>query len=109
RALARLLVGAPDVYRGRSGGVARRMNEKDFKPGAPAYGRERPGQRAADARRIAHLAGHRDGNVVVYSGYAPFKGAGVEAPRWSWSFSFNGTTAADGPSSTVLVEPFEAT
>jgi hypothetical protein len=108
-AVAAIFVVASDLYTRRYRVAARRMNSKDFNPDAPAYGRERPGQRAADARRIAHLAGHRDGNIVVYSGYAPFKGSGVEAPRWSWSFAVNVTTPADGPSSTGLVEPFEAT
>lgn len=108
-AVAAVFVVGSDLYTRRYRVAARRMNSKDFKPGAPAYGRERPGQRAADARRIAHLAGHRDGNIVVYSGYAPFKGSGVEMPRWSWSFAINVTEAADGPSTTGQVEPFEAT
>src|SRR2546423_250196 len=108
-AVAAIFVVASDIYTRRYRVAARRMNSKDFKPGAPAYGRERPGQRATDARRIAHLAGHRDGNIVVYSGYAPFKGSGVEAPRWSWSFAVNVTEATDGPSTTGPVEPVEAT
>jgi hypothetical protein len=108
-AVAAVFVVASDIYTRRYRVVARRMNSKDFKPGAPAYGRERPGQRAADARRIAHLAGHRDGNVVVYSGYAPFKGSGVEMPKWSWSFAVNVAEAADAPSDTGSVELVEAT
>ncbi len=108
-AIAAVFVVASDIYTRRYRVVARRMNSKDFKVDAPAYGRERPGQRAADARRIAHLAGHRDGNIVVYSGYSPFKGSGVEAPKWSWSFAFNVTEAADGPSDAGPVGPFEAT
>jgi hypothetical protein len=108
-AIAAVFVVASDIYTRRYRVVARRMNSKDFKADAPAYGRERPGQRAADARRIAHLAGHRDGNIVVYSGYAPFKGSGVEAPKWSWSFALNVTQAADGPSDAGPAEPFEAT
>lgn len=108
-AIAAVFVVASDLYTRRYRVVARRMNSKDFEADAPAYGRERPGQRAADARRIAHLAGHRDGNIVVYSGYSPFRGSGVEAPKWSWSFSIDVTKAADGPGEPGPVEPFEVT
>jgi hypothetical protein len=108
-AIAAVSVVAADLYTRRYRVVARRMNSKDFVADAPAYGRERPGERAADARRIAHLAGHRDGNIVVYSGYAPFKGSGVEAPKWSWSFALNVAENADGLSDARPVEAFEAT
>ncbi|HEY2668705.1 MAG TPA: hypothetical protein VGK51_17880, partial [Actinomycetota bacterium] len=108
-AIAAVFVVTSDLYTRRYRVAARRMNSKDFRPGAPAYGRERPAQRAADERRIAHLAGHRDGNIVVYSGYAPFKGSGVEAAKWSWSVAVNAAEAADGPTGTGTVEPFEVT
>jgi hypothetical protein len=96
-ALVALLVVAADIYERRYRVVARRMNANDFNADAPAYGRERPRQRAADERRIAHLAGHQDGNVVVYSGYYPFRGSGVEMRRWSWSFAIDVTQAPDDP------------
>jgi hypothetical protein len=94
-ALLAVLVVAADIYGRRYRVVARHMNATDFKPDAPAYGRERPRQRAADERRTAHLADHQDGNVVVYSGYYPFKGSGVDMARWSWSFAIPVTEAID--------------
>jgi hypothetical protein len=94
-ALLAVLVVAADMYERRYRVVARRMNATKFKPDAPAYGRERPSQRAADERRTAHLADHQDGNVVVYSGYHPFKGSGVDMARWSWSLAIPVTEAID--------------
>ncbi len=92
-ALAAWLVVAADAYERRYRVVARHMNADDFRAEAPAYGRERPAQRASDERRIAHLARHQDGNVVVYSGYSPFKGSGFRMRRWSWSFAVDVTEA----------------
>jgi hypothetical protein len=84
-ALAALFVVAADAYERRYRVVARRMNSKVFRPEAPAYGRERPDHAAADKRRTAHLDGHQDGNVVVYSGFSPFIGSGTELKRWSFA------------------------
>ena len=107
-AVAAVFVVAADIYERRYRVVARRMNSKAFDPNAPAYGRERPGQRKSDARKIAHLADHRDGNIVVYSGFSPFKGSGLEVPRWSWSFALDVAEAADGRGDSAPVEPVEA-
>src|SRR5205807_7652855 len=84
-AVAALFVVAADTYERRYRVVARRMNGKVFRPEDPAYGRERPDHAAADRRRTAHLDGHQDGNVVVYSGFSPFIGSGVELTPWSFA------------------------
>lgn len=83
-ALLALLVVTADTYERRYRVVARRMNSKDFNPDAPAYGRERASERAADERRTAHLRGHQDGNVIVYSGFSPFIGSGLPLKRWAF-------------------------
>jgi hypothetical protein len=60
------------------------MNSRAFNPDASAYGRERPSERAADDRRTAHLRGHQEGNVIVYSGFSPFIGSGLSVKRWAF-------------------------
>jgi hypothetical protein len=107
-ALLALLVVAADIYERRYRVVARRMNAQDFDPDAPAYGRERPSERASDERRIAHLTGHQDGNVVVYSGYYPFIGSGFPMLRRSWSFAIDVTKAPGDPGGSDPVAPIEA-
>jgi hypothetical protein len=72
------------MYERRYRVVARRMNSRDFDPEASAYGRDRPSERAADDRRTAHLRGHQDGNVIVYSGFSPFIGSGRPLKRWAF-------------------------
>ncbi|MFN2592730.1 MAG: hypothetical protein ABR532_07850 [Candidatus Dormibacteria bacterium] len=94
-AVAALFVVMADTYDRRYRVVARHMSAKDFNADAPAYGRERPHERASDERRIAHLAGHEDGNVVAYSGFSPFKGSGLEVKRWSWSFAIDVSEVTD--------------
>ena len=84
-ALSALFVVTADTYERRYRVVARGMNSKVFKPEDPAYGRERPDHAAADRQRTAHLDGHQDGNVVVYSGFSPFIGSGTELKRWSFA------------------------
>jgi hypothetical protein len=96
-ALAALFVVAADWYERRYRVVARRMADaKKFDPKAPAYGRERDEDRAADEARVAHLVNHRDGNVVVYSGYWPFIGSGFEIDRWAWSVAIDLAQEPDG-------------
>jgi hypothetical protein len=96
-ALAALFVVAADSYERHYRVVARRMADaKKFDPKAPAYGRERDKDRAADEARVAHLVNHRDGNVVVYSGYWPFIGSGFELSRWSWSVAIDLAQGPDG-------------
>lgn len=109
-AIGALVVVAADTYERRYRVVARRMNATDFNADAPAYGREHPSQRASDERRIAHLTDHQDGNVVVYSGYYPFKGSGIAMPRWSWSIAVDVTKAPgerDEPGPSDPVAPIE--
>jgi hypothetical protein len=84
-ALGAWFVVAVDKYERRYRVVARRMNSKAFNPDAPAYGREKPDQYELDKKRTAHLEGHQDGNVVVYSGFSPFIGSGHEVKRWSFA------------------------
>ena len=84
-AVAALFVVLADAYERRYRVAARRMNAKVFRPEDPAYGRERPDHAAADRKRTAHLDGHQDGNVVVYSGFSPFIGSGTELKRWSFA------------------------
>jgi hypothetical protein len=93
-ALAALFVVSADMYERRYRVVARHMNSRNFDADAPAYGRERPSQRAADEKRIAHLHGHQDGNVVVYSGFAPFIGSGVKLKRWSFAVNVDQSRSA---------------
>jgi len=95
-ALAALFVVAADTYTRRYRVAARRMNGKDFKAHLPPYGREHSHQQASDERRVAHLVGHHDGNVVVYSGFSPFKGSGIELMSWRSSLAIDVTRARDG-------------
>jgi hypothetical protein len=104
-ALLALVVVAADTYERRYRVVARRMNATDFTVDAPAYGRERRSQRASDAKRIAHLTDQQDGNVVVYSGYYPFKGSGIAMRRWSWAFATDVTKAPDEPDEPGRADP----
>jgi hypothetical protein len=83
-AVLAVLVVTFDMYERRYRVVARRMNSRDFDPEASAYGRDRPSERAADDRRTAHLRGHQDGNVIVYSGFSPFIGSGRPLKRWAF-------------------------
>jgi hypothetical protein len=106
-ALAAWFVVAADTYERRYRVVARHMNAKDFSAEAPAYGRERPDQHASDERRIAHLAGHQDGNVVVYSGFTPFKGSGIEITNWRSSLVIDVTQGRDGSRDARPPDPVE--
>jgi len=64
--------------------VARHMKRQPTSTGRSGNTAESvQGSGRADERRTAHLADHQDGNVVVYSGYYPFKGSGVDMARWS--------------------------
>jgi hypothetical protein len=89
-ALAAFFVVFADLYERQYRVVAQGMDAKKFKPDAPAYGRERPKQHAADMELIAHLEGHQDGNVLVYTGFSPFIGSGIELKRWSFAVNVKG-------------------
>jgi hypothetical protein len=104
-AVAALFVVIADLYERRYHIVATRMNAKVFHVDAPAYGRESPRQRRADERQIAHLRDHQNGNVVVYSGFSPFIGSGVQLKRWA--FTINVKPARDGRPASDPVEPVD--
>jgi hypothetical protein len=115
-AVLALLVVTADAYERRYRVVARRMNSRDFDPEASAYGRERPGERAADERRTAHLRGHQDGNVIVYSGFSPFVGSGRPLKRWAFPINLKrpakqvvrpGADSPPAPAPPARVEPNE--
>lgn len=68
--------------------VARSLSRDGFRPEAaptPTDPRRK--------RRVQQIAEHRDGNVLVYSGFSPFVGCGV--PIGGWSFAVDVTRAAE--------------
>jgi hypothetical protein len=99
-ALCAFFVTLQDLWSLRYGEVAAQLRRDTFDPD-PLHGKY-----GHASNRIEELAALQEGNVVIYSGFSPFVGSGLDLGGWSFTVDIEkGKEYPDG--SRAHVEPFE--